>query len=131
MPDDSLFYRALFDKLLREKWFPNDSPKVFRLGKIKFNTLEDYLRKGCKKFGIDMNLTSEEIEELHEAHEFERRLINLSYFIRLLMAKAIETLILLDRYLYLLENDIEKVFLVRIFDPVVSPRNFGLIAIKK
>jgi len=131
LPNESLFYRALFDKLLHEKWFPNEPRKVFRLGKLKYKTLEDYLTRGCKKFGINMDLTSAEIEKLYNDHEYERHLINLSYFIRLLSAEAIETLILIDRYLYLLESGADEVFLVKIFDPVISPRNYALIAIKK
>lgn len=131
MPDESLFYRALFEKILREKWSTDDPAKAVKLGRIKFKNFEDYLRKGCKKFGIDMDLTSEEIENLMQEHEFDRRLINLNYFIRLLTAKVIETLILFDRYLYLLEHGIDNVFLVKIFDPVISPRNYSLIAIKK
>lgn len=132
LPDESLFYRALFEKILREKWpNPEQKPKVLRLGRLKFKSFEDYLRKGCKKFNIDMNLTEEEIEDYLRKHEHDRRLISLNYFIRLLMAKIIETLILLDRFLYLLENNAETVFLVKVFDPVVSPRNYSLIAFKK
>lgn len=131
MPDVSLFYRALFEKLLREKWCVDDPAKVVKLGRIKFKDFEDYLRKGCKKFDITMDLTTDEIEQLIQDHEFDRRLINLNYLIRLLMAKIIETLILLDRYLYLLESHVDNVFLVKIFDPIVSPRNYSLIAIKK
>ena len=131
MPNDSLFYRALFEKILREKWATDDPAKVVKLGRIKYKNFEDYLRKGCKKYELNMDLTSEDIAQLMQEHEFDRRLINLNYFIRLLTAKVIETLILLDRYLYLLENDVDDVFLVKIFDPVVSPRNYCLIAIKK
>ena len=131
LPDQSLFYRALFEKLLLERWAKAGDPKVIKIGRIKFNSFEDYLRKGCKKIKLDMDLTTEEINKLMKDHEYERNLINLNYFIRLLMAKVIETLIILDRHLFLLENDVENVFLVRIFDPVVSPRNYSLIAIKK
>lgn len=131
MPGDSIFYRALFEKVLREKWLTDDPEKVVKLGRIKFSNFEDYLRKGCKKFDINMDLTSEEIEKLMRDYEFDRRLINLNYFIRLLMAKVIETLILFDRYLFLLEHNVENVFLVKIFDPIISPRNYCLIAIKK
>lgn len=131
LPDESLFYRALFEKVLQERWCKQGDPKVYKLGRIKFKSFEDYLRKGCKKYDIDMDLTSEEIEELLLQHDYDRHLININYFIRLLMAKIVETLIILDRYLYLLENGTEDVFLVRIFDPVVSPRNYSLIAIKK
>lgn len=132
MPDDSLFYRALFEKILREKWLnPNQSLKVLKLGRLKFKSFEDYLRKGCKKFDIDMNLSSDEISDYLKEHEMDRRLINLNYFIRMHMAKIIETLILLDRSLYLLENNADKVLLVKVFDPVVSPRNYSIIAFKK
>jgi len=131
MPDDSLFYRALFEKILREKWAVNEPVNVVKLGKIKYKNCEDYLRKGCKKLDINMDLTSEDIAKLLEDHEFDRRLINFNYFLRLLTAKVIETLILLDRYLFLLESNIHDVFLVKIFDPVISPRNYSLIAIKK
>lgn len=133
MPDVSLFYRALFEKILRERWCPDEPTKVIKLGRIKFNSFEEYLRKGCKKFDINMDLTSEEIENMMENHEFDRRLINLNYFIRLLNAKIVETLILFDRYLYLLENNSDegKVLLVKLFNPVISPRNYALIAIKK
>lgn len=130
MPDESLFFRALFEKLLREKWSPHDSKNV-KLGRIKFKTFEEYLKKGCKKCGIEMDLSSDEIDQLLRDHETDRRLINLNYFLRLLTAKVIETLILCDRFLFLLENGADDVFLVKIFDPVVSPRNYALIAIKK
>lgn len=130
MPEDSLFFRALFEKIRFERWSA-DSTKVVKLGRLKYKNFEDYLRKGCKKYDFDMDLTSEEIEQIAKDHEHDRRLINLNYFIRLLNAKVIETLILLDRLLYLLENDVDDVFLVKIFDPVVSPRNFAVIAIKK
>lgn len=131
LPDESLFHRALFEKLLREKWRRSDTPAIHRLGKIRFKTIEDYLRKGCAKFGIDIDLSSEDIQKLFDDHEYERHQINLTYFIRLLLAKTIETLILLDRYLFLLESGVDNVFLVKIFDPVISPRNYALIAIKK
>lgn len=131
LPDESLFYRALFEKVLQERWSQGADPKVFKLGRLKFTSFEDYLRKGCKKYDLNMDLTFEEIQELLERHDYERHLINISYFIRLLMAKVIETLIILDRYLFLLENETQDVFLVKIFDPVVSPRNFCLIGIKK
>lgn len=131
MPEDSLFYRALFEKIRFERWSADDPTRVVKLGRLKYKNFEDYLRKGCKKFGFDMDLTSDEIERLAQHHEHDRRLINLNYFIRLLNAKVIETLILLDRLLYLLENDVDDAFLVKIFDPVVSPRNFAVIAIKK
>jgi hypothetical protein len=131
-PDESLFYRALFEQILREKWSEDGTKvKVLKLGKIKFKSFEEYFRKGCRKFNIDMEISPEKIEEMMKTFDHDRHLIMINYFIRLLNAKVVETLILLDRYLFLLESGVEDVFLVKIFDPVVSPRNYGFVALKK
>jgi hypothetical protein len=102
-----------------------------RLGKIKrVKNLEEYLVKGCKKLKIEMDLTSEEIAHLEKLHELDRELIDLHYFLRILYSKPIEALINLDRYLFLLEHGIKHVYLVKIFDPTISPRHLAVIGIK-
>ncbi|XP_022110350.1 LOW QUALITY PROTEIN: protein RRNAD1-like [Acanthaster planci] len=50
--------------------------------------------------------------------------------LRQLMAPVVESLVLLDRALFLLDKGIES-SLVPIFDPLLSPRNLVLLAIKK
>lgn len=131
LPDETLFYRAIFEKLLRERWRKNLPVQLFRLGKIKrVNSLEEYLIKGCKRMKIEMDLTSEEIAEIERVHELDRELIDLHYFLRVLYSKPIEALINLDRYLYLLERNIKHVYLVKIFDPTISPRHLAVIGIK-
>lgn len=132
LPEATLFYRAVFEKLLRERWRRDEPHKMIRLGKSKrCKNLQDYLTKGCKKLNIEMDLSSEEILELEKQHDFDRELINLHYFLRLQLAKPIEALISLDRYLYLLERNIRHVYLVKLFDPTISPRNLAVIAIKE
>lgn len=130
-PDDSLYYRSVFEKLLRERFRKGQKPVVYRLGKIKrVKNLEEYIRKACERLKITYDLTQDEIRQLEEDHKMDKELINFHYFIRLLSAKSIESLIHLDRYLYLLENNIKNVYLVKLFDDVVSPRNFAIIGIK-
>ena len=51
------------------------------------------------------------------------------YSLRLLFAPLIETVILLDRSLFLLEHGHDS-SLVPIFDPTQSPRNHVLISVK-
>lgn len=131
-PDESLFYRAIFEKLLRERFRKGLKPHVFRLGKIKrVKNLEDYIKKACQRLSITYDLTDEEIRKLEDDHKFDKEAITFHYFIRLLSAKTIETLIHLDRYLYLLENGVKHVYLVKLFDSVISPRNFAVIGIKE
>lgn len=134
IPEDSLIYRALLEKIIRENLFPNQEPQILKVGKLRYKNFEDYFRKSCKKFNIPLTdelKSAEKINELYENHKFQHRLINLLYLIRLLYAQTIEALILLDRYLYLLENNIDDVYLVKLFDPIISPRNYGFVAIKK
>ncbi|KAK7066453.1 Ribosomal RNA adenine dimethylase domain-containing protein 1 [Halocaridina rubra] len=52
------------------------------------------------------------------------------YSLRLLLAPVVESVILLDRLLYLYEKDVEGV-LLPVFDPLLSPRNHVLIAVKQ
>lgn len=51
------------------------------------------------------------------------------YSVRLLVAPAIETIILIDRVLYLQENGHDS-FIVPLFEPEISPRNLLLIGVK-
>ncbi|KAG7214242.1 hypothetical protein INR49_023230 [Caranx melampygus] len=52
------------------------------------------------------------------------------YFsLALLLAPVVETLVLLDRMIYLQENGVDSQ-LVALFDPNFSPRNFVLVALK-
>jgi hypothetical protein len=130
-PDDSLFYRAIFEKILRERFRKDQAVHVFTLGKMRrVKNLEDYLRRACQRLEITYDLTNEELEELERKHRYDKELMTFHYFIRLLHARTIETIIHLDRYLYLLENDIKNVYLVKMFDSVTSPRNLAVVAIK-
>lgn len=51
------------------------------------------------------------------------------YSLRLAMAPVIETVILLDRQLFLYENGHNSIMLP-IFDPLLSPRNQVIVAVK-
>lgn len=50
--------------------------------------------------------------------------------LRMMLAPLVETVVLLDRFLYLSESDLSPI-LKPIFDPRLSPRNFLLFSMKK
>lgn len=125
-PNISLFYRTLFELILKS----NGINENFRLGKIKFNDFHDYLRKCIKKCNLNIDLSTEDIEKLLEKHEIDRKRIYIFYLIRLLFAPIIESIIILDRLLYLLENNCHNSYIVKLFDPVISPRCYGIISLK-
>lgn len=129
LPSSNLFYRSLFELLKSEILHENDDSKVGRIGNcIDFN---EYMTKVAKKVKLNLNnINSTYFPDLEIRNQFNRKLLNLFYLIRLSFAPILETLIMLDRYLYLKENNIKHVFLVKLFDPVVSPRCFGIVALK-
>lgn len=52
--------------------------------------------------------------------------------LRIAFAACVEALIVLDRLVYLLEQDVvEEAQIVRLFDPVTSPRCYALLSVKK
>ena len=124
----SLYYRALLEMIIMEK-FPNLQNCV-QVGKIKkHNNFQDYLQK-CDdklKIGLDQLWCHVNYEQIYAKDE---QFLKLFYLIRMNFAPVLETLILLDRLLYLKENNFEKSFILGLFDPVVSPRCYGIVSIR-
>ncbi|CAO2836379.1 unnamed protein product [Amaranthus hypochondriacus] len=58
-------------------------------------------------------------------------LIGPYWSLRAALGPVLETLLLLDRLLFLQQQDSVEVVMLPIFDPVVSPRNLAIIAMKK
>ncbi|XP_029811012.1 methyltransferase-like protein 25 isoform X2 [Suricata suricatta] len=108
LPTESLFYRAILQDIIKECYGITKCDQ--HVGKIysKSSSFLDYVRKSLKKLGLD-----------------ESKL-------KVVLAPCIETLILLDRLCYLKEQeDIAWSALVKLFDPVKSPRCYAIIALKK
>ncbi|XP_064608363.1 uncharacterized protein LOC135472677 isoform X2 [Liolophura sinensis] len=122
-------YRAALQQIILEK-DPN-----FQRGAIKITMkkaeeipFHKYAEVCLKKLDVDPDLSE---AQLHSAQtQIGRwRDVVAFYTLRLALAPVIETLILLDRQLYLWEYGLDSV-LVPVFDPSVSPRNFVLLAKK-
>ncbi|XP_070363314.1 probable methyltransferase-like protein 25 isoform X2 [Equus asinus] len=108
LPTESLFYRAVLQDIIKDCYGITKCDQ--HVGKIysKSSSFLDYVRKSLKKLGLD-----------------ESKL-------KVVLAPCIETLILLDRLCYLKEQeDIAWSALVKLFDPVKSPRCYAVIALKK
>lgn len=128
LPNVCLFYRALFEMIISDKLI--DQPYA-QVGKIKkFENFPDYIQKCAKRIDIELDLNENDLNLLYGKYNYDRQLLNLFYLIRMTLAPIIETIIILDRLLYLKENSIEKSFIVKLFDSVVSPRCYGIVAMK-
>ena len=108
--------------------------QLFQVGRIaaKCETFLDYVKKAFKKLEIEISMKDDEVEEIYQTLAAKHgNKLNAFYQLRTLFGPLIEGLILLDRIVYILENDsTAKVYLVRLFDPVISPRCYGIVACK-
>ncbi|KAJ3598111.1 hypothetical protein NHX12_001625 [Muraenolepis orangiensis] len=120
-------YRATLETIITEA-----KPEMRRAGvqtikKAHLLPFAEYARLGLARVGLLSSLPLEpgRVEAMLEQ---EGRVV--AYFsLALLLAPAVETLVLLDRIIYLQENGV-KSKLVPLFDPELSPRNFVLVAMK-
>ena len=134
----SLFYRAILSVIMKEELSIDSEKKEYKVGKIfsKSKNFVDYVRKCLKKLVIDdRSLKDNVIMEYLE--KYEERFKEMVAFVamRQMYAPVVEMLILLDRFMYLVEHTsesgIQECFLTEIFDPLLSPRRFALVAVKK
>lgn len=134
-PNVHLFYRALLEVLLQRKC-PQylDRTEVGRMKQCQ--SFVDYCRKAAKRnpwLPLE-TITDDELNELYDEFKNERDRLDLYHLMRITIATVVEGAIMLDRFLYLKENEIERnlnvSYLVRFFDPVISPRCYGLVAMK-
>ncbi|XP_058829309.1 probable methyltransferase-like protein 25 [Topomyia yanbarensis] len=126
-PSDKLGYRAMLQLVLRELKADEDS----QVGKMKCKDFLDYTRKSLKRLQIDDSPISDEyLTDMEEKFEVELKQLKVFYLYRMTYAPVVEGLVLLDRLLYLKERGYDNSFLVKLFDPVVSPRCYSILAFK-
>ncbi|ESP00675.1 hypothetical protein LOTGIDRAFT_157965 [Lottia gigantea] len=122
-------YRAAFQHIVI-KLHPE-----FDRGKIKLTVkhatdlpFEKYCKINLKKLGYNEVIPQ---DLMLEAKVYLKQWKNVMsfYTIRLALSPVLETIILLDRMLYLYQHGITSI-LVPIFDPKISPRNFLLLSHK-
>ncbi|KAG9490448.1 hypothetical protein GDO78_006017 [Eleutherodactylus coqui] len=147
LPTESLFYRAVLQVLCKEVYgitqrsyslVPQNKTILKidqRVGKIfsKSSSFTDYVRKSLKKFGQDdSKLTDQEIMGYYQNYEPRRNELEAFNRLKVFLAPCIEALILLDRLCYLREQgNIAWSGLVKLFDPVKSPRCYAVVSLKQ
>ncbi|KFQ34453.1 Methyltransferase-like 25, partial [Mesitornis unicolor] len=133
LPTESLFYRAVLQVIIEEMYGVTKSDR--HVGKIfsKSSSFIDYVRKSLKKLELDdSKLPDSHIMDYYEKYKHRMNELEAFNMLKVVLAPCIEVLILLDRLCYLKEQDnIAWSGLVKLFDPVKSPRCYAVIALKK
>lgn len=110
-------------------------PVVGRMNnKRDFTSFPVYVQAALRRFKLPGAITDEEAIEF-EAHArlqgYDRQLV-IVWTLRILLAPIIETIILVDRWMYLKESLPDAhVWMWPLFDKVASPRNVVIAGLKK
>ncbi|XP_038212711.1 methyltransferase-like protein 25 [Zerene cesonia] len=133
LPDISLLYRAVLQTIIK-KHLPRASLSERKLKGLstKCQNFNEYFKMADEKLqlGLFDTCQSETVEYTDANMYCQWKKLALFYMMRLCLAQVIESVILLDRLLFLYENGYNDAFIVKLFDPILSPRCHSIVAIK-
>ncbi|XP_003221187.2 probable methyltransferase-like protein 25 [Anolis carolinensis] len=133
LPTESLFYRAVLQVIVVEEYGVKRSDR--NIGKVysKTSSFLDYVRKSLKKLELDESKISDSrVMEYFEKYKHRMNEMEAFNMLKVVLGPCIEVLILLDRLCYLQEQDnIAWSGLVKLFDPIKSPRCYAVVSLKK
>ncbi|NXL40094.1 RRNAD protein, partial [Glaucidium brasilianum] len=119
-------YRAVLETLIRAADPSKKRPGVQTVKKSHTLTFPQYARLGLPRVGLDPATVPLDSEAVVAMLEQQHKVVAF-FSLTQLLAPLVETLILLDRLLYLREQGFQCA-LVPLFDPRFSPRNLVLVA---
>ncbi|XP_022827022.1 methyltransferase-like protein 25 isoform X2 [Spodoptera litura] len=133
LPSTSLLYRALLQDII-QKQLPNHKISEGKLKRItpKCQTFQQYFKMADEILKLELydSLPASFFTDVERSMDYQWKNLVLFYLIRLCLAQVVESLILLDRLLFLFENGFDNVYLVKLFDPVLSPRCHSIVAVR-
>lgn len=133
-----MFNYCFFKVLLGDRLNQNMNPynKLKNVGD-SLTSFHDYVHMAVKKLDIDtkdLKLDEITLRDFELSYYYQKETLDLFYLLRMCLSPVIESLILLDRLMFLMENgfckQIGEAFLVRLFDSVLSPRCMALVAFR-
>ncbi|XP_021517540.1 methyltransferase-like protein 25B isoform X4 [Meriones unguiculatus] len=120
-------FRAALETVIRHVCPELRRPGVQGIPRVHELKIEEYVQRGLQRVGLDPQV-SLDLAAL-QAHQAQENRVTAFFSLALLLAPLVETLILLDRLLYLQEQGFYAE-LLPIFNPQLSPRNLVLVATK-
>nr|KAF6291555.1 ribosomal RNA adenine dimethylase domain containing 1 [Myotis myotis] len=121
-------YRAALETVIRHVQPKLRRPGVQGIPRVHELKIEEYVQRGLQRVGLDPQLPLN-LAAL-QAHQAQENRVVAFFSLALLLAPLVETLILLDRLLFLQEQGFHSE-LLPIFSPELSPRNLVLVATKR
>lgn len=135
----SLFYRAVLSVILEKEFGLDSGSKKLRIGKeyAKSKNFVDYIRRSLKKLKVPeesiSSLSDDSIMAYLQDFEINKTTLMAFNMLREAFGPAVEAVILLDRLLFLHEQQQQcnmDCYLLRLFEPQISPRCYALVGLK-
>lgn len=134
------FFRALLQQIMVEKGLAvaGAAPVIGRLNKKKdFTSFPVYVKAAASRLNLPPDTITDKVAEEYyndyKARQIDRQ-IAFVWSLRAILAPVLESIILVDRWLYLNDaipdSPTKKVCLWPLFDPMTSPRNMVIMATK-
>eukprot|EP01059_Diplonema_ambulator_P031948 TRINITY_DN6037_c0_g1_i1.p1 TRINITY_DN6037_c0_g1~~TRINITY_DN6037_c0_g1_i1.p1 ORF type:complete len:424 (+),score=140.55 TRINITY_DN6037_c0_g1_i1:82-1353(+) len=123
------YYRAVASTMLHPERLALQTSVLRRLAKRKDLSLQDFVKEAYGSIGKSEEEIAAALKQAAEYDtecSFKRFLAFMT--LRRTMSEPLESLYLLDRYLYLLQST-QKCALLPLFDPKLSPRSYVLVAV--
>lgn len=126
----SIFWRAVIQLHFQQLFGTGCDLSVGRRCS-KARSFSEYCLKAEQTLKRDLELTDEKIEKLlMDTESFHADMVKF-YCFRLALAPVVETLIILDRLLYLYEQGMETSYICKVFDGATSPRCHAVMAMRQ
>ena len=127
-------YRAILEKVFYDKGASLDSKErpAWGIRKGDLVNFSKFARRAMTYLNLPEDIVSdEELMTYEERYKYCESQIAILWTLSVLCCKVVESLIALDRYLFLTEHGAANVDVVPIFDMKVSPRNLMITARKE
>ncbi|XP_061173061.1 probable methyltransferase-like protein 25 [Saccostrea echinata] len=127
------FPRMLLQVILRDQLgYVRSDWKGLRKLDQKCKGMYEYVTKAFIKLGVPTEgITEELIDYYCEKYKDQKRKFAAFFQLKTVLAPCIEAVILLDRLCFLLEQEsVKDAKLLQLFDPVTSPRCYGIVSVK-
>ncbi|KKY35309.1 putative c6 transcription factor [Diaporthe ampelina] len=125
------FYRSMMEKMLHDKGIRIDDKPNWGIRKSDLANFEGFTRRAMESLGVEQNTISKmDISEYETRYASHEGRISILWTLSVICCKAIETVIAIDRYWFLVEHGSRNVDIVPIFDYKISPRNLMMVAEK-
>lgn len=125
------FYRSLLEKMFYDKGIQIHDKPNWGIRKSDLANFESFTRRAMEYIGVEQNKISKtDIDGYETRYASHEGRISILWTLSVLCCKAIESVIALDRYWFLVEHGARNVDVVPIFNYKISPRNLMMVAQK-